>query len=179
MRKWNGILSLAALILLLLHGILGSFQLIGVGSTAVKALAWIAVGLLAVHAVFGVKLTVDTLRIWKKTGAAYFRENRLFWARRISGFSTLVFLLFHVTAFSAGGDGAYRLQWFNQGKLVLQLLFAASLAVHIITNIRPLMLSLGIKSGRKWLGDILFVLSVLLLFMALAFVIYYLRWNVW
>ena len=179
MRKWNAILSLSALVLLLLHGILGSFQLMGAGGTAVKALAWIAVVLVAIHAVLGVKFTVDSLRVWKRTGAGYFRENRLFWARRISGFALLVFLCFHVAAFSAGGDGAYRLQWFTQAKLVLQILLAASLAVHILTNIRPLMLSLGVKGGRKWLGDLLFVLAVLLLFMAAAFVVYYLRWNVW
>lgn len=179
MRKWNTIISLTALVLLLLHGILGSFQLIGAGSTSVKVLAWIAVVLIAIHAVLGVKFTADSLRVWKKTGTGYFRENRLFWARRISGFATLIFLLFHVTAFSAGGEVAYRLQWFTQAKLVLQLLLASSLALHIITNIRPLMLSLGVRGGRRWMGDALFVLAVLLLFMAAAFVVYYLRWNVW
>ncbi len=179
MRKWNAVLSLTALVLLLIHGILGSFQLIGLGSTAAKALAWAAAALLAVHAVIGTKYTIDSLRTWKKTGAAYFRENRLFWTRRLSGFALLVFLLFHVTAFSSGSGEAYRLQWFTQARLVLQILMAASLAVHIITNIRPLMISLGLRGGRKWLADILFVLSVLLLFMAAAFVVYYLRWNLW
>ena len=179
MRKWNAIISLLALVLLLLHGLLGSFQLIGAGGTAGRVLAWAAVVLLAIHAVFGIKLTVESLKVWKKTGAGYFRENRLFWTRRISGFATLVFLLFHVTAFRTAGEGAVRLVWFTQARLVLHLLLAASLAIHIITNIRPLMLSLGIRGGRKWLGDTLFVLSVLLLFMAAAFVIYYLRWNLW
>ena len=65
------------------------------------------------------------------------------------------------------------------GKLVLQILLVASLALHVITNIRPLMLSLGVRGGRKWLVDALFVLAVLLLFMAAAFVVCYLRWNVW
>lgn len=178
MRKWNAILSLAALVLLLLHGILGSFQLIGPGSVF-RWLPWIALVLVLLHGGLGVKYTIDSLRAWRKTGVGYFRENRLFWARRISGFSVLVFLFFHATAFGTSSNGVYRLQWFTQAKLALQLLLAVSLAVHIITNIRPLMISLGVKGGKKWLGDILFILSVLLLFMAAAFVIYYLRWNVW
>ena len=64
-------------------------------------------------------------------------------------------------------------------KLVLQILLVASLALHVITNIRPLMFSPGVRGGRKWLVDALFVLAVLLLFMAAAFVVCYLRWNVW
>ncbi len=44
---------------------------------------------------------------------------------------------------------------------------------------KPAGRSLGIRSGRKRLGDLLFLLAVLLLFMAGAFVVYYLRWNVW
>lgn len=178
MRKWNAILSLAALVLLLLHGILGSFQLIGPGSVF-RWLPWIALVLVLLHGGLGVNYTIDSLRAWRKTGVGYFRENRLFWARRISGFAVLVFLFFHATAFGTSSNGVYRLQWFTQAKLALQLLLVASLAVHIITNIRPLMISLGVKGGKKWLGDILVILSVLLLFMAAAFVIYYLRWNVW
>ena len=169
MRKWNAVLSLAALVLFLIHGIAGSFLLLGPGSTALKVLARGMAVLVLIHTCIGIKYTADSLRVWRRTGAGYFRENQVFWARRISGLAILVFLLFHMTAFSAESEGFYRLQWFNAGKL----------AVHILTNIRPLMLSLGVKGGRRWLGDVLFVLAVLLLFMAAAFVIYYLRWNLW
>ena len=179
MRKWNAVLSLAALVLLLIHGILGSFLLTGAGSTALKPLAWAAVALIAVHGVLGVKYTVDSILVWKKTGAGYFKENRLFWTRRISGFALLVFLLFHLTAFRAAAGEVYRLQWFTGAKLACQLLLVTSLAVHVLTNLRPLTMSLGLRGGRKWLGDALFVLSVVLLFAAAAFVIYYLRWNLW
>lgn len=179
MRKWNAVLSLAALVLFLIHGIAGSFLLLGPGSTALKVLARGMAVLVLIHTCIGIKYTADSLRVWRRTGAGYFRENRVFWARRISGLAILVFLLFHMTAFSAESEGFYRLQWFNAGKLAVHILLAASLAVHILTNIRPLMLSLGVKGGRRWLGDVLFVLAVLLLFMAAAFVIYYLRWNLW
>ena len=179
MRKWNAVLSLAALVLLIVHAVLGSFFLTGAGHTAAKAAAWAAVALLAIHAVLGVKYTVDSLRVWKKTGAGYFRENLLFWTRRLSGFALLFFLFLHLAAFRNVGGTAFRLPWFTGAKLAGQLLMVASLAVHLLTNIRPLTLALGLRGGRKWLGDALFVLSVVLLFAAAAFVIYYLRWNLW
>ena len=40
MGRCNAILTAAILLLFLLHGILGSFQLLGAGNTAVKAAAW-------------------------------------------------------------------------------------------------------------------------------------------
>lgn len=177
MRKWNAILSLAALVLLLLHGVLESFLLMGAGFLPPKLLPRVAAVLLAVHTVIGVKYTIDSLRVWRKTGAGYFRENKLFWTRRISGFAILLLLFFHFGAFGTVTDGEFQLLQFTGAKLTAHLLLVASMALHIITNIRPLMLSLGVRGGRRRLGDVLFLLSVLLLFMAAAFVVYYLRWN--
>ena len=48
MRKWNTILSVLMLLIFMIHGIMGSFMLNGVGSSAGKLLAWIGVGILAV-----------------------------------------------------------------------------------------------------------------------------------
>ena len=45
----------------MIHGIMGSFMLNGVGSSAGKLLAWIGVGILVVHTVIGVILTVQSL----------------------------------------------------------------------------------------------------------------------
>ncbi len=177
MRKWNALLAMAALVLILIHIVMGSFLLTGMGHTAVKALARAAAALLIVHTVLGIKYTVDSLRVWRKTGAGYFRENRLFWARRLSGFAFLVLFFFHFTAFGTTVDGVFQLKVFTGAKLSCQLLLVLSLAVHLFTNLRPLMLSLGVQGKRGWLGSVLFVLSVVLLFAAAAFVIYYLRWN--
>ena len=179
MRKWNAILTAAIMALFLLHGIFGAFQLFGVGSTALKAVAWTALALVAAHTVIGVKLTADSLRVWKQTGVGYFRQNKLFWARRISGFAVMVLLAFHMTAFGYSNSGAYRLRWFTDFKLATQLLLMVTLAIHILMNVRPMLISFGVRGLRRYVGDILFVLSVLLLFMAAAFVVYYLRWNVW
>lgn len=177
MRKFNAVLTAVIMVLFLIHAILGAFQMMGIGNTVLKALSWAAMGLAAVHMIIGVRLTADTLRAQKSSGVSYFRENRLFWARRISGFAVMVLLFFHMSAFGYYADGAYRLQWFNTGRLITQILLVVTLAVHIISNVRPVMISFGIRSLKEWAGDILFVLSVLFVFMAAAFIIYYLRWN--
>ena len=179
MRKWNAILTVAIMALFLLHAIFGAFQLFGVGPTALKAIAWAALALVAAHTLIGVKLTGDSIKVWKKTGVGYFKQNKLFWARRVSGFAVMVLLVFHMTAFGYYSNGAYRLRWFTDYKLATQLLLVAVLAVHIITNVKPMLISFGVRSLKKYVGDILFVLSVLLLFTAAAFIVYYLRWNVW
>lgn len=177
MRKWNGILSIAILALFLIHGIPGGFQLIGAGNIISKALAHTLLTLIAVHAVIGVYLTGKTLRIQKKTGAPYFRHNLLFWARRLSGFLIMALLFFHTTAFSDTSAAAYRLVWFDRAKLASQILLVISVGVHVIANARPALITFGIRGLRKRAGDILFVMTVILLFMAGAFIVYYLRWN--
>ncbi len=180
MRKWNAILTLLILVLFLIHAIAGGFQLFGLSQTALKAVGRACMILILVHAGIGVKLTADSLVVWKKTGVGYFRENKLFWLRRISGFAILVFLALHLLAFHGTGTGSgYRLPWFTAGKLVSQILLILSIAVHGISNMRPSMLSLGAAGWRRWAVDILLVLAVLLFFLGAAFVIYYLRWNVW
>ena len=179
MRKWNAILTAAIMVLFLLHAIFGAFQLFGVGPTALKAAAWTALVLVALHTLIGVKLTADSIKVRKKTGVGYFKQNKLFWARRVSGFAVMVLLAFHMTAFGYSNGGAYRLRWFTDFKLATQILLIVTLAVHVLMNVRPMLISFGVRGLKKYVGDILFVLSVLLLFMAAAFVVYYLRWNIW
>ena len=177
MRKLNAILTAAILVLFILHGVLGAFQMLGLGTVTMRTLAWTLLGLIGIHTIIGLKLTWDSLRVWKKTGAPYFRENLLFWARRIAGLAVMVLLAFHVTAFGYTTEGVFRLKWFDGFKLAAQLLLVIALAVHVITNVRPMLISFGIKRLKPRAQDILFVLSALLLLMAAAFVVYYIRWN--
>lgn len=178
MRKLNVIISHLILVLFIVHGVLGAMTLTGVGHISPKWIAWTMVALILVHAVIGTIMTVQSLYSMKKTGAPYFKENSLFWARRISGFAVMLFILLHVTAFSYHTYGVYRLKRFTAGKLAVQLMLLLSVAVHIISNIRPLLIGSGVKSLKERAGDILLFLSLLLLFMAAAFIIYYVRWNV-
>ena len=181
MRKWNAVLSVCILLLFLVHMIAGGFQLAGVlpgGSRWLKITAWVMTALVAVHAVIGIKLTVDTCIAGKKAGVSYLRENRLFWVRRVSGFAILLLLMSHLLIFMNTGGEIVRLHLFAGAQLTSQLLLAAAAAVHVLSNIRPLMLGLGMRSFREFLADLLLILAVLLLLAGLAFFVYYLRWNV-
>ena len=74
-------------------------------------------------------------------------------------------------------DGAFRLRWFNAGRLVTQLLLLVSIAVHVIANVKPALIAFGIRRLKPRAADALFVLSALLLVFAAAFIVYYVCWN--
>ncbi|MBQ8954058.1 MAG: pilus assembly protein PilX, partial [Clostridia bacterium] len=166
MRKVNAILSAVILALFALHGVLGTFQLLDAGTALAKGLSHTLLTLAVIHALIGVKLTFDSVRVWRRTGAPYLRQNALFWARRLSGLAIMVLIAFHATAFSYTVDGAVRLHWFTPMRLAVQLLFVAALAVHIVANVKPMLIAFGVRKLKPRAGDILFILSALLLLMA-------------
>mgnify|MGYP002857521129 CR=1 FL=1 len=181
MRKANAVISMAVMMLLLVHAVAGGFQLMGVfpgGNQELKVLAWIMVGLIFLHFLIGIKLTVDTLIAIRRSGVSYRRENRIFWARRISGFAIMLFTLCHLAVFLGPSGEVFRLTVFEGVQLTTQIMLVLSLAVHVLTNVRPLLISFGIKGFRIYVKDILFVLAIIMLFCGIAMVIYYLRWNV-
>ena len=177
MRKWNAILSMGILILFIIHGVLGAFQMLGTGSVTMRVLAYTMLALIVLHTILGVILTAQSIRVWKRTKTPYFRKNLLFWTRRISGFAIMILIFFHVTAFSYYDGDVYRLKWFTAFRLITQLLLVLAVAVHVITNVKPVLIAFGIRSLKDRAVDILFVLSVLLVLMAAAFIVYYIRWN--
>lgn len=177
MRKANAILTAVILVLFVVHGILGSLSLVGAGEVTMKVLAWITLGLVAVHVVLGTILTSKSVKVWHKTGAPYFKQNHLFWARRISGLVVMILLAFHMTAFGYTNQGAYRLNYFGTFRLITQILLIIAIAFHVITNVKPMLISFGIKKLKPKASDILFVLSILFVFFVAAFIIYFIRWN--
>ena len=177
MRKINTILSVLLLVIFMLHGLMGSFMLLGIGSSAGKILAWVGVAVLAAHTVIGVILTINTLKISKNAGNSYLKLNAVFWARRASGLAILILMFFHIGLFGGVQDGIYILFPFTTVKLITQLLLVAALFIHLFINIRPLLVSLGIISYKERRGDIYLILSVLLLFSAGAVIIYYIGWH--
>lgn len=176
MRKINTILSVMLLIIFLLHGIMGSFMLLGVSTSAGKLLAWAGVAVLAAHTVIGTILTVQTLKASRR-GEHYRRQNAVFWARRASGLAILILLFFHIGIFGGVRDGVYILFPFTTVRLIAQLLLVVALFVHIFINIRPLLVSLGVIGYKERRGDIYLILSVLVLFFAGAVIIYYMGWQ--
>ncbi len=181
MRKVNAIISMGIIVLFLVHGISGSFQMVGIisgGSTILSVLTWCMAAMIAVHTVIGIILTIHTLRISKKTGVSYIKENALFWIRRISGFVLMLLVSLHLAVFMQTGEGVFRLNYFGISELVGQVLMLSALAVHLLCNIKPLSIALGLYGESGYIKDIVLILSALLVFCTVAFVIYYLRWNV-
>ena len=173
-------ISAGILILFVIHAVTGGFMIAGLmpgGSRFLSILSWIMLVLIALHLVMGVILTAQSISAAKKAGVSYRKENRLFWTRRISGFAIIIFILMHLLLFMGHQtDGVFRLNVYELPQLISQLLLVVSIAVHLISNIRPLIISLGIRSVKKFSVDILFVLSIILVFAAGAFLIYYIRW---
>ena len=177
MRKANAIISAAILVLFLIHGTMGAMTLLGAGHINFKPLAWFMLGLILIHGIIGTILTVQTLISCKKTGAPYFKDNALFWARRISGFAIMLFIFFHITAFSYTAYGVYRLKIFGGFKLFTQIMLILSIAVHVLTNIRPMFVALGAKEFKNQVANVLLFLAILMFVMALSFIVYFIRWK--
>ena len=177
-RMVNAILSAAVLVLFAVHAVGNGLQLMGPGDVLPKAISFALVTATLAHAAIGIVLTVVTLRAQRAAGASYFRENKRFWAVRISGLAIIVFILLHLAIFWNPAGGIPHLAPFLDFQLVVSILLVASLAVHVLANMQPMMISLGIGSPRGRAVDVAVVLALVLLFAAVAFVIYYLRWSV-
>lgn len=176
MRRLNLCLVFGMLVTFLIHGIFGALQIAGADADALKTVAWICLAFVAAHIAVTTVLTVRTLRARRLSGAGYFKDNLLFWIRRISGFSILIPLVMHLLIFRAGNAEAYRLQVFTVGRMLSQILLVATIALHVLTNIKPVMIALGLKGRRAYALDAMLILSILLLLFAVAFAIYYVRW---
>ncbi len=179
MRRVNAVLAMGITALFFVHAVMGGFQLMGLmsgGNTVMKVLAWVMMISIVLHMLIGIKLTADTVIAIKRSGASYFGENKLFWIRRISGLALMLFIVTHLMIFSNSGTPV-RLGFFGTAQLISQILLAVTLALHIITNIRPLMTALGLRGFRELLLDVMLVTAVLLLFAGAAFVVYFIRWQ--
>ena len=179
MRKLNSIIGPAIIILLLIHGIWGAFQLTSIvpgGSTVRQVLSHVMVTLVIVHIIIGIKLTIDTLLAIRRSGASYWKGNELFWIRRVSGLALIVLIVYHMLVFMTSSGEIFRLNTFGGLQLAGHILLVIALIVHLAANIRPLCIALGI-ADRRYVRDVMIILSILLAVCAAAFVFYYLRWN--
>ena len=176
MRRLNLFLVIGIFVTFLGHAIGGALRLTGAENEPASWLARACVFFVCLHMIVTTILTVRTLRARRLSGAGYFKENRIFWIRRISGFAVLIPLVMHLLIFTPGSGDAYRLAVFTTGRLISQILLVLTVALHALSNIRPLLISLGVRDTKSFRTDLLLVLSVLLLLFGAAFFIYYLRW---
>lgn len=177
MRRFNAILTAVILVLFIAHGVLGSLTMVDAAMAITKHMARLMLVLIAVHAVISCILTAKAIRTWRATKAPYLRENTLFWARRLSGIAVMILLAFHMISFMSMSSESFVLPYFGGGLLAANILLVISIAVHVLTNVKPMLISFGIRSLKPRAGDILFVLSVLLILFIIGFIIYYIRWN--
>ena len=85
----------------------------------------------------------------------------------------------HILLFTGTNEGGvYRLKLFDMMGLISQILMVVSLMVHLVTNIPPLRIALGLTDKRDLKSDVILILSVLLLLSGVAFIVYYIRWQV-
>lgn len=177
LRIINGVLAVAVLVMFVIHGIFGALNMMDIAPIIVKMLSHTMLVLIGVHALISIVLTVQAVRAAAKTHAPYLRRNYSFWARRLSGALILILVFFHMTAFGRVEGGVFKLYPFDINRLIVQLLFLLGIAVHIITNVKPALITFGIKKLKPKSGGMLFFISVALLFMAAGFIIYFIRWQ--
>lgn len=178
LRAANAVVSALMMALFLLHGVGNAFQMMGVGTPLSKALSHTLVVLCVMHAVIGIVLTVDTVRAQREAGTSYPMLNKRFWIVRASGLAIAVLMVAHVAIFLKPAGDVVRLSFFGMHQLVLSLLLVLALAIHVLANMEPLMVSLGIPLPGARAADLVLALAIMLVLMGVGFVIYYLRWSV-
>ena len=174
LRKINMFVSHFMLIMFLLHAVFGSLQMFGVNISGTSVLGWITMGFVGVHVIIGTILTVTTLYACHKAGVSYFRGNGLFWARRISGYLMIVLIVFHILAFRTVDQ---RLPEFTVFRLIVMITLVIVLALHIIMNVKPLLIAFGIKELKPYAADIYVIIMIILSIATVAFIVYFIRWN--
>ncbi len=180
MRKLNSIIAMMIMVMFLAHMIQGGMVLTGMvkgGHPVSRIFTHVMVLFVLVHMLLSGYLTVKTVQACKRSGVSYFRQNRLFWVRRISGFALMLFMVVHVFLFTAEiTNGMFLLRYFDRFQLACSILLVLSLLVHLTCNITPLRIALGLRDKGNIRTDIILVLSILLLLAGIAFVVYYIRW---
>ena len=94
MRKWNSWIVRVILILLFLHGFLGSFFLLGISTITIWQIAVLLEVLVGVHALLSICMTVNAIRARKQTGKWYAGMNAVYWGKRVTGIGILILLFF-------------------------------------------------------------------------------------
>lgn len=181
MRKCNSIVSIVLVILLLIHLFIGAFVMLDIISFSPawkKVLSVAMVVLLLAHIVMGTILTIKSIRITNKSSKKYLGLNKKFWISRISAFLIIILGVYHIYFFMNKGNQGIRLKTFEEFQLLASIVFVLAILVHIITNIKSTIISLGIEKVRKFSTNMGVVLLIVFIGALVAFVWYYIRWNI-
>ena len=131
------------------HITFGSLHYLGTKFHIAKPFAMAMFMLVLLHAIVSIIITIKAELVGFKTKARYNSENRQFWLRRVSGVAILIFAVMHVYLMQKNEKGIPRLakmpKVFN---LALPLLII-SVSIHVIQNIKPLLISMGVRNIDK------------------------------
>lgn len=178
MRKCNNILVRIIIALFLLHALMGSLILLGVSTVSFVPLSLILFILVIVHGILGIISTISALKNGKKTGRWYLRENAAFWTKRISGLAIMLFLVFHIKAYTTSVNGHFFLKEFTVCGMISQILFILSIFIHLSVSIKSMLIAKGTIKFRERTIDWMLVLSVMMLFFVVTVIIYFIQWQV-
>ena len=179
MRKCNAIVSIVLVILLLIHLFIGIFVMLDIISYSPvwkKILSFVMVVLLVAHIIMGTILTIKSVS--NRYSKKYLSLNKKFWISRISAFVIIILGVYHIYFFMNKGSHVIRLKVFEGFQLLVSLIFVLSILIHVITNIRSMIISFGIDKIRKFSVNIGIVLLIVFIGAGLAFIWYYIRWNI-
>ena len=178
LRRINAYIAALLLIIIILHGLITSTILLRLDYTPVGE--WLGYGglaLLVVHGIIGIILTVQTIVAEAQSrGKLYLRMNASFWTCRLTGLAMILLMFFHIGMFGEVVNGEYENLPFTTIKMIATMALAASVFLHIFTNVRPNLISLGILTDSRERRTIYVVLAVILVFIAIAIVDYYISW---
>lgn len=177
MRQLNIILAFSLIILFIFHALNGSLVLLGIIPETLKFLDYFGVAILTIHAIYSFYLTYKSIKTSSKSGIWYLKENLNFWIVRISGLLIFILMFFHFNEYGMFENGQFVVFPFTIDPLLIQLGLVLALFIHILTNIRPLIVSFGAVKllKKRWL--IYLIIVVILLFVIGSVMFYYVEWN--
>ncbi len=178
MRRCNGILARIIIALFMLHALMGSLMLLGISTISFEPLSWTLLAAVVAHGVLGAVASVRTFKSGNGSGKWYFKENFSFWAKRITGLTILILLAFHVSAYTTYIDGVCFLKKFTLLRMVAQVLLITSIFIHLLVSIKPMLIARGTLKFKERAGDIVMLVSIMMMLFTVAVVIYYIQWQI-
>ena len=149
MPKFHVIIAWLVLLLLILHLIMGSVTLLSPVFLLQSQFAVVFLGFVCVH---------GARALWKTLGRkkprallSYAGRNRGLWVRVLSGAAILILAFIHRTLWTIRTPFGVLLRDFEWPSLLAQELLTAALLIHILLNLRPLLMDSGLESGGRLL----------------------------
>ena len=177
MNRFNHWLVILIVLLLVIHGLTGSYTLLGFPFIDIRPLPYVLAAAVVLHSLIGLFLTRDAIRIGLKTGHWYWKENARFWIVRLSGICALILLGFHACVYTGTVNGVFFLKRITFLRMVSQLLFVASIAVHLVAAAKPWLIKQGVLKFEERSRNCLAVTAILTAVFTVSIIMYYIYWT--